>query len=123
MKERTGQISQNKKTGIWTARVCYKNSNGKRTAIQRTAESKTDARKILKQLLEKLENGGREAIDAEKLTFNDLADYYEKHYAKPAKFIDDRKVEGMRNVSRVKGFIKQFREYFGKIKINYPAAS
>lgn len=117
MKERTGQISENTKTGIWTARVCYKNTNGKRTAIQRTADNKTDAKKLLKQLLEKLDAGGRKAIDAEKLTFNDLADYYEKHYAKPAKFIDDRKVEGMRNVSRVKGFVKLFREYFGKMKI------
>ena len=67
MKERTGQISENTKTGIWTARVCCKNTNGKRTAIQRTAENKTDAKKLLKQLLEKLENGGRKAIDAEKL--------------------------------------------------------
>lgn len=117
MRERTGQIFVNEKNGLWTARVCYKNTNGKRTAIQRTAESKSDARKILKQLLEKLENGGREEIDAEKLTFNDLADYYEKHYAKPAKFIDDRKVEGMRNYKKVKGFIRQFRLYFGKMTI------
>lgn len=117
MRERTGQIFENKKNGLWTARVCYKNSNGKRTAIQQTAETKADARKILKQLLEKLGNGGREAVDAEKLTFNNLADYYEKHYAKPAKFIDDRKVEGMRDLGRVKGFIKQFRFYFGKMKI------
>jgi integrase len=97
--------------------VAYKNTNGKKTAIQRTAKNKEDAKKILKKLIEKLGDGGRKAIDAEKLTFNDLADYYEKHYAKPAKFIDDRKVEGMRNVSRVKGFVKLFREYFGKIKI------
>ncbi len=117
MRERTGQISENKKNGLWTARVCYKNLNGKRTAIQQTAENKSDARKILKQLLEKLENGGREGIDAEKLTFNDLADYYEKHYAKPAKFIDDRKVEGLRDYKHVIGFIKQFRLYFGKMKI------
>lgn len=117
MREKTGQIFENKKNGLWTARVCYKNTNGKKTAIQRTATSKSEAGKILKQLLEKLESGGRNAIDAEKLTFNDLADYYEKHYAKPAKFVDDRKVEGMRNVSRVKGFIKIFRLYFGKMKI------
>lgn len=117
MREKIGQIFENKKTGHWTARVCYKNTNGKKTAIQRTAESRTDAKKILQQLLEKLGNGGRKAIDAEKLTFNDLADYYEKHYAKPAKFVDDRKVEGMRDLGRVKGFIKQFRDYFGKMKI------
>jgi integrase len=67
--------------------------------------------------LGKLDDGGCEVIDAEKLTFNDLADYYEKHYAKPAKFIDDRKVEGMRDLGRVQGFVKQFRLYFGKMKI------
>jgi integrase len=117
MKQRTGQIFENKKNGLWTARVCYNNTNGKRTAIQKTAIDKADAKKILKQLLEKLENGGRETIDAEKLTLNDLADYYEKHYAKPAKFIDDRKVEGMRDLGRVQGFVKQFRLYFGKMKI------
>ena len=119
MKERTGQIIENKKKGLWTARVCFQNTNGKRTAIQRTADNKTDARKILKQLLEKLENGGREEIDAEKLLFNDLADYYEKHYVKPAKFLDDRKIEGMRNWKRVKGFVKQFRAYFGKMKLKH----
>lgn len=116
MKERTGQIFQ-KKNGLWVARVSYKNVNGKRTAVQQTAETITDARKILKKLLEKLEKGGRKEIDAEKLLFNDLADYYEIHYAKPAKFIDDRKIEGMRNVGRIKGFLKQFRAYFGKMKL------
>jgi integrase len=117
VRERTGQIFENKKTNDWTARVCYKNSNGKRTAIQRKAKDKVDAKRILKQLLETLEQGGREAVDIENLTFNDLVDYYERHYAKPAKFIDNRKVEGLRDLGRVKGFIKQFRSYFGKMKL------
>ncbi len=117
MKEKVGQIFEHKKTGHWVARVCYRNTNGKKTAIQRTSKDKEDAKKLLKELLEKFENGGRQAIDAEKITFNELADYYEKHYAKPAKFVDDRKVEGMRNYKRVKGFLKIFRSYFGKLKI------
>jgi hypothetical protein len=50
MRERTGQILENKETNKWIARVCYKNSNGKRTAIQRIAESKTDTKKALKQI-------------------------------------------------------------------------
>jgi integrase len=117
MRERTGQIFISKKTNEWTAGVCYKNSNGKRTAIQRKAKDKSDARKILKQLLEMLESGGREAVDIEKLTFNNLVDYYEKHYAKAAKFIDNRKVEGLRDLGRVKGFIKQFKAYFGMMRL------
>jgi integrase len=117
MRERTGQIFENKKKNHWTARVCYKNSNGKRTAIQRNAQDKAEAKKILKQLLETLEKGGRQAIDIEKLTFEDLCLYYEKHYAKPAKFIENRKVEGLRDLGRVKGFLKQFKKYFGKMKL------
>lgn len=122
MRERTGQIFQNKKNSKWIARVCYKNTNGKRTAIQRETENKPEAKKALKMMLGTLEKGGREAIDIEKLTFNDLADYYEKHYAKPAIFIENRKVEGLRDLGRVKGFVKQFRFYFGSrnlSKINY----
>ena len=118
MRERTGQIFQKRKSNSWVARVCYKNSNGKRTAIQRIAESKSEAKSVLKQLLEKLDNGGRKAIDIEKITFVELADYYEEHYAKPAKFIDNRKVEGMRNLGRIKGFLKIFRPYFGKMKLS-----
>lgn len=118
MRERTGQIFENTRTGKWVVRVGYINSNGKRSAKQQTVDSKSEARLILKALLAKVDNGGREAIDADKLTFNDLADYYEKHYAKPARFVDGRKVEGMRNLGRVKGFIKVFRLYFGRMKLS-----
>ena len=115
MRERTGQIFKNKK-GFWTARVCYRNTNGKRTAIQQVAESQSDARKKLDDLLQKVEKG-REAIDVNKLTFDDLADFYEKHYVKPAKFVDNRKIEGMRNYKKVRGYIKVFKLYFGKMKL------
>lgn len=117
MRQRTGQIFESAAKDGWIARVCYKNLNGKRTAVQRKAATKSEARQLLKSLLEKLSSGGRQKIDAERLTFNDLADYYESHYAKPAKFIDERKVEGMRNLGRVKGFIKVFRPYFGSLKL------
>lgn len=118
MRERTGQIFKNEKNNTWIARVCYKNTNGKRTAVQRNAENRTSARKVLTELLDQLDNGGRATIDASKMTFNDLADYYEKHYAKPAKFVDDRKVEGMRNLSRIKGFLELFRTHFGRTRLS-----
>ena len=118
MKSKTGQVFENKKTLKWVARVCYENTNGKRTAIQKVADNKSDARRILKELLAKLESGGRKVIDIEKLTFNDLADYYEGNYAKPAKFIDNRKVEGLRNVAKIRAFVKNFRSYFGGMKLS-----
>lgn len=118
MRERTGQVLFNKKLNHWVARVGYTNSNGKRTAVQRKAGNKVEAKAIVKELIGKLANGGREIIEIEKLSFNDLANYYEKHYAKPAKFVDNRKVEGLRNLKRVKGFLKIFRDYFGQMKLN-----
>src|SRR5687768_9064519 len=112
MKERIGQLFENKTTKTWVARVAYKNTNGKKTAIQNTADTEEEAKKLLKKLIDKVENGGRKDIEDDKMTFNDLADYYEGHYAKPAKFVDDRKIEGLRNYKRIKGFLKNFRAYF-----------
>jgi hypothetical protein len=117
MKQRTGQIFQNKKNGELTARICYKNNNGKRTAVQRRAENKTDATKILKELLETLENAGRKALDAEKITVNDLCDYYQNHYAKPPQYVNGRKVAGLRSPVQIKGYLKVFRESFGGLKL------
>lgn len=117
MRERTGQIFENIETGKWIARVCYKNRNGKRTAVQKSAKSEADAKKLLKKLLGKLDEGGREAIESEKLHFNNLADYYEKNYVKPAKYIDERKVEGLRDYKKVKGILTQFRAFFGSMKL------
>lgn len=117
MKQKTGQIFENKKTGEWIARVCYQNINGKRTAIQRKAENKTEAREVLKEILETLEKGGRTAFDNEKLTINNLCDFYEKHYVNPAKIINGRKVSGLRSHVQVKGYIKLFREYLGGAKL------
>lgn len=117
MRTRTGQIYQDKKTNNWIARVDYKNPNGKRTAVKRKADNKTHAREVLKELLETLEKGGRKALDAEKLTINDLCDFYQKHYLKPAEVVNGRKVSGLRSHITVKGYIKIFREYLGGKKL------
>jgi integrase len=117
VKNRTGYIYEDKKTGNWIARIGYKNTNGKRTAVQRKADNKTDAKKLLKQLLENLDKGGRDTLKAEKLTVNDLCDYYETHYAKEPQYINGRKVAGLRSFVGVKGYIKIFRESFGGLKL------
>ena len=118
MKQRTGQVFQDKKNGCWIARICYKNKNGKRTAIQRKTENKTQAKQVLNELLQTLEKGGRKAIDAEKMTFSDLIDYYEKIYCKPAHYVNGRKVSGLRSFVGVKGYLKVFRECFGTLKLH-----
>lgn len=114
MKSRTGYVYQDKNTKSWYARVCYTRNNGKRTSIKRRVNSKSHGNEVLKELVGKFESGGSEAIKAEKLTVNALCDYYETHYAIPAQYANGRKVAGLRSVASVKGYLKVFRENFGK---------
>ncbi len=115
-KDRTGYIYE--ENGKWFARITFTDSEGKRRNLKRTAKTKTEAKKLLKKISRQVEDEGTEIIETSKLTFNDLADYYEKNYAKPAKFVDNQKVEGLRDLKRVKYFLKHFREYFGTLKLS-----
>ncbi|MDT5061435.1 MAG: hypothetical protein QOH63_1894 [Acidobacteriota bacterium] len=117
MKSRTGYIFQNEKTGKWFARVTYTDRNGKRKNIQRKVENKSKGDELLKKLIHSIENDGASSIETEKLTLNDLADHYEKHYLKEAQYVNGRKVSGLRSVVTVRGYIKILRDYFGKQKL------
>jgi len=114
MKTRTGFVYKDKKTGNFYARVCYTQENGKRTSIKRKVDNITHGKQVLKELTSIFDNGGRDAVDAEKMTFNDLCDYYSKHYVIEAQYVDDRKVAGLRSVVHVRGYVKVFKEYLGR---------
>jgi len=114
-RERTGYIFEDK--GKWFARITITGENGKRRNIKRTAKSKADAKELLKKLTRQIDDDGIQAVESWRMTFNDLAEYYSTHYAKPARFIDNQKVEGLRDLRRVKGFLIHFRAYFGKQKL------
>jgi len=115
MKERKGYVFC--ENGKWFARVTFTGSNGKRRNVKRTAKTKTEAKALLKKVIRQIDDEGITVVDVWRKSFNDLADYYEAHYLKPAKFIDQQKVEGLRDVRRVKGFLTHFREYFGTRKL------
>lgn len=114
-KERTGYVF--KSNGKFYARFDYTDSNGKRRQVKRIAKTKSEAERILKTLLREFEDQGETAIEAVGMTFNELADYYEENYAKPAKFVNNRKIEGLRDLKHVQLFLRVFREYFGKKKL------
>ncbi len=112
-----GYVYQDKATGFWYARITATDERGKRKDIKRRAADKTQATKFLKQLNTTLDTRGVEAIEAEKLTFDDLAEYYIKHYAEPAEYVDEQKVTGLRSVDEVRRYVKTMREYFGMRKL------
>lgn len=120
-RERTGSIYKDK-NGNWYARITFTCSNGKRKDIKRKAKDKTTAKEIQKVLLRQLEDEGECSIDGLKMTFNSLADHYDKVYLLPAEYVDDRKISGLRAVERAKICLVHFRHYFGNKKlreINY----
>jgi hypothetical protein len=81
-KDRTGYIFE--ENGKWFARITITDKTGKRRNIKRTAKTKSEAKEKLKQLNHQIEDEGEKTVSISKLTFNDLADYYESHYAKEA---------------------------------------
>jgi hypothetical protein len=114
-KERSGYIGQ--ESGKWFARITFTDSYGKRRNIKRKTQTENEAKGLLKKLLRQADGEGEKFFDAEKLTFNDLSDYYENHYCQPAQYSDGRKVSGLRDVGRAKGVLKHFRKFFGNKKI------
>ena len=52
-----------------------------------------------------------------RIDFNYLCDFYEKHYLMEARYVNNRKVAGLRSASSVRGYIKVFRNYFGRQKL------
>ena len=111
-KERTGYTYE--KNGRWYARLTFTNPQGKRCDIKRIAENKTEAKKLLKSLLRELEDKGSRAIETSRMTFADLADFYEAHYMKPAEFIGGRKIAGLKDWKHVRTYLQVFRGYFGR---------
>lgn len=112
MKDRSGYIFEEK--GKWYARVTIQDNQGKRRNIKRTAKTKSQAKELLKTLLQQIENEGVKGIDAARLTFNDLAKYYQTHYIKEPEYFNERKISGLRDWKRRKNMVKMFCRYFGK---------
>jgi integrase len=117
MRIRKGYVYQDKVTGFWYARITATDEHGKRKDIKKRASDKTQASKLLKQLNTTLDTRGVEAVESEKLTFNDLSEYYIEHYAKPAEYVEEQKVTGLRSVHEVRRYVRVLREYFGNRKL------
>ncbi len=117
MRIRKGYVYQDKATGFWYARVTATDEHGKRKDVKRRASDKTQATKLLRQINNTLDTRGVQAVEAEKLTFDDLSDYYVAHYVKPAEYVDEQKVAGLRSVDEVLRYVRILREHFGRLKL------
>lgn len=116
-------MSRPRKGSIWKhdghlfARITYKDEFGKRRDIKRKALSRTHARQLIKEMLREIEERGERSLDTSRLTFAQLAKHYKERYAVPAKFVDDRKVSGLRSHTEVKRIIEILSQHFGSKKL------
>ncbi|MDX6611635.1 MAG: hypothetical protein QOD75_821 [Blastocatellia bacterium] len=115
MKEITGYTYREE--GRLYARITFTDENGKRRNLKRRAKNPANAKAILRELRSELSKGGAQAIEASRLTINDLCNFYCKHYLRPAEYVNERKVAGLRSEKVVAEYISVIRNHFGKRRL------
>lgn len=99
------------------ARVGYTDEQGKRRDVVRAAESRTHARELIRDILRDLDERGGKTIHASRMTFADLAAHFEKHYLKPAEYVDGRKVDGVRSLIPAQAAVNALKQHFGRRRL------
>jgi len=102
---------------MYVARLIYIDSSGKRRERTKEFQRKKDAEDHVRQERTKFERSEGREFEAEKMTFKDLADHYEKHYAIEAQYSEDRKIGGLRSLGPVKTYLSVLREHLGGLKV------
>jgi hypothetical protein len=96
-KQKEGYVWFWRERKSWYARITYTDASGKRRNICRSVENKTEGYLLLKKLKRELEDHGEKGIDADRMTFRQLADAYAKRKLVPAEYEGESKVRGMRS--------------------------
>ncbi|MEW6737498.1 MAG: site-specific integrase, partial [Acidobacteriota bacterium] len=70
-----------------------------------------------RQLIRRFEDQGESALNYDRMTFADLADYYKKRYAVPAQYVNGQKVSGLRTYKDIQQQLSVLKDYFGKARL------
>lgn len=112
----TGYTYQDKK-GRWYCRYDYKDESGTWRTIRRRADSKAKAKELLDNLLREFKERGQKAIDGDRMSFNDLADFYRDTYLIEPQYVNERKVAGLRDWYNYRLLLTVLQSYFGERKL------
>lgn len=115
MKQRNGYVYREGKS--WVARVDFTDEAGKRRIIRRFCETRTEANQKRLQLVRSIEERGEKAIDGDRLTFKMLAEKYRETRLIPARYVNQRKVAGVRSLLTPLGMLKVLLEHFGNRRV------
>lgn len=112
------RVKGGKKIVTWYARVTWLEGGKQKEKRQKpTTNTKTAAKELAKKMVHKLEEEGEQTLEGDKMTFAQLADFFEKNYLLDPEYQDDRKVKGYRSKYEIGLRLTILRQYFGSKKI------
>jgi integrase len=111
-KVKSGSIR--KRDGVLYARITYFDDNGKRREKWKRAESRSDAKDLVKDMLRDLDDRGPEFFDYERITFAELAEHYKNTFIIAPQYIDGRKIAGRRDWRSSRRILEVLINHFGK---------
>jgi hypothetical protein len=110
-RQKTGSIIT--KNGKLYARIRFVDETGKKRDLWKSVSSKAEAKKKIKELIKENESKSAKELDASRMSFNQLADYYQETYLHEAVYINERKISGLRDIRPTLSELKALREHFG----------
>lgn len=114
-RERKGYIVN--RNGRLYVRVGYTDEDGRRHDIVRRATTRTHAHQLRRDILRELDDRGAQTLNASRMTFADLAKYFEEHYLKPAEYLDGRKIEGVRSLEPARAAVNALKSHFARRRL------
>jgi integrase len=94
------------------ARITW-TENGKLRSKEKRARNVTDAKALRDKMLRDLRGHGSKILDAEKMTFAELAERYKEKFLVEPIYAGDVKIEGQRAWKKQRNFLKPLINHFG----------
>src|SRR5262249_41729263 len=114
---RTGSVYWDKKRKAWIARLDWVDGEGKKQCRKRQVENKSAGLHLVKTWIRELEERGQVYLDAEKITFAQLAEDYKEKRLTPAVYRNGKKVKGLGDWKGQRFRLQTLIEHFGKKRI------
>jgi integrase len=114
---KSGYVYQDPRNKKWVARLTYTGNDGKQKSLKQSADSKTEAKRILKALVLKMETKGEESIRLEKIIFRDLAERYASLKIKAPVFRGDKLISGLRSHKMLRIYLGYLVSHFGAMRV------
>jgi hypothetical protein len=111
------------KKGSLYARLQYTDEYGKSREKYRKIGKKIEARTAVEEMRAEMLKHGSDALQSDRITFDELADKYSEVRLAPAVYFNGVRVSGRRECSSLKSAVKALRLHFGKKPIRLIKAS